>query len=279
LLLIFGTDLKKACLRLCASFLFPTPAAAADVLWMEQAQRLQEISAALLETIPVPQPLGVGPEFALKADLSFLPSPNPTVGAKLEKLPSAPVQSIPSVAASWGTTLGGSESLSAELWAGILPAGVEKLLGIKAALSQTHFGARIQLASARLGQARMTLGAGMARTQSTMTGQISSSEGSDLFTAHSTLSFTDLAFQHQRSGLWAGLALGKRRAESRLSIEEDDTDLEITDTLSNARQPYWSQLTLGLKGNSSWSFAVSELIVPDRIEMPRLTLAWSFRLH
>ncbi len=275
----FAIAFKKICLRICAGFVLPPPAAAASVLWMEQAQRLQEVSAALLETIPVPQPLTPDLALGVRADVSFLPSPNPTVGAKIEKLPSAPVQSIPSFAASWGLRLGESESVSVETWAGVLPPGVEKLLGIKATLTQTHFGARVQLGSARYGAAHVHLGAGVARTQSKMTGQISSASGNDSFSSNSVLSFADVSLQHQRSGLWAGMVLGKRKAQSRLSIEEDDTDLEITDTLSDARQPYWTQLTLGIRGNSNWGLAVSELIVPDRLEMPRVSLSWTTLLR
>lgn len=276
--MIFALDIKMNCLRLGVGLLFPTPAAA-KVLWIDQAQRLQQVSAALLDTVPVPQPLKAGLSIGIRADLSFLPSPNPTVGAKIEKLPSAPVQSIPVVAASFGVELGESESVATEVWVGVLPAGVEKLLGIKASLSQTHVGARAQLASTRLGHARLSVGAGLARTQSKMSGQISSATGSDLFTAASLVSFAEIALQHERSGLWAGSALGKRKAESRLSIEEDETDLELTDTLADAKQPYWKQFSLGLKTDSHWSFALSELMVPDRLEMPRLTLAWEMPLR
>ncbi|NBO38039.1 hypothetical protein EBU99_05600 [bacterium] len=267
---------KKIILRLVMSILLPATSAQAAVLWTEQARRLQEVSAALLDTIPVPMPLVPDLRLGLKTDLSFLPSPNTKVGSKREKLPSSPVQSIPSFFLQTGYRLGQLESISVEGWGGVLPQGVEKMMGIQASLLQTQIGARIQLASARLSSASIHLGGGFAKTSSSIKGTISSLSGSDSFTADAFLSFVDVQVQHIKSGFWGGLSIGKKTTQSRLAIVDDATDLSLTDQLTNAKQPHWSQFSLGLNLASGFKLGVSELFVPDRLEMPRLSVAWSW---
>lgn len=255
--------------------LFFVHCADASVLWIDQAQRLQEVSASLLDSIPVAVPLPNALSLGVRADVSFLPTPNPRVGGKIEKLPTSPIQSIPLIFSSVGLGLGSSERMSAEISAGLLPPGVEKLLGVKASLLQTHVGGRFQLSTVRFGQARLNMGVGMARTTSSVEGTFSSTSGTDRFSAEAQFKFAEGSVQHARSGVWAGIALGSKKTTSRLSIQEDATDLKLTDTLANARQPYWSQFTLGVAGRGRWSIALSELVVPDRVEMPRLSFSWN----
>ncbi|MEN9826673.1 MAG: hypothetical protein RI953_2418 [Pseudomonadota bacterium] len=259
-----------------AAIEFSAPAAQASVLWMEQAQRLQEVSATLLDTMPVPVPLSPSLAAGLRANISFLPAPNPRVGAKLESLPASPVQSIPSLHGMFGVSASSAESLAVEAWAGVLPKGVEKLMGIKASLMQLQWGGRAEVASQRLGFVRFVLGVGAAQTKSTLEGTISSASGTDSFTSSSQLTFANLTAQHPRSGIWGAFMIGRKKTTSRLVIVEDDTDLEVVDTLANTKQPNWIQVSLGLPLNGGLSLAISELVVPDRVEMPRLTLAWNF---
>lgn len=247
----------------------------AAVLWMEQAQRLQEVSATLLDSAPVASPLPSGLNLGMRADVSFLPTPNPRVGSKLESLPSSPVQALPTIFASAALPLGSIESLSAEVWAGVLPKGVEKLMGIQASLFQYQWGARSEISSARLGAARFVLGAGLAQTKSFIEGKISSANGGDTFTASTQLLFANLGVQHVRSGFWGGVTLGSKKTRSRLAIEEDNTDLEVSDTLANAKQPRWTQVSLGLNLTRSIGVTVSELMVPDRVDLPRISVSWT----
>lgn len=251
-----------------------TDPAQAAVLWMDQARRLQEVSATLLDTMPVALPMSSGLQLGLRADVSFLPEPNPRVGSKLEGLPSSPVQSIPSAFGSAGLPLGASESAGAELWVGYLPKGVEKMMGISASLQQVQWGARAELASARLGAARMVVGGGVAQTRSLLVGKISSQTATDSFTSTSMLSFAHLGLQHVRSGVWGSLMVGRKKTTSRLAISDDNTDLEIVDDLSGAKHPRWIQVSVGFSLFSSLSLAVSELMVPDRLDMPRISITW-----
>lgn len=248
----------------------------AAVLWMEQAQRLQEVSATLLDTVPVASPIAQNFQLGIRADVSFLPAPNAKVGSKIEPMPSAPAQMIPSLYSAASVPLGSNEALSGEVWGGYLPEGSGKLVGLKAALRQTQWGGRAELSSARLGSARLVAGGGYAVTSSSLSGTISSSQGTDTFTARSVLTFVNLAVQHSQSGLWGGVMLGKKNTNSRLSIVEDNTDLQLSDNLSNAKQPHWTQVSLGVQLGKTVSIALSELMVPDRADMPRLSLAWSF---
>lgn len=268
--------LKKILVRLAAGLLFPTQTAEGAVLWMDQAQRLQEISATFLDSLPVSQPIAAWTSLGVRADLSLLPSPNPKVGAKNEKLPSAPVQSIPLLTATTGVDLGASEGLACQAWGGVLPPGGEKLFGIKASLFQSQFGGRCQFSSTRFAPVRLGLGGGVLRTNSSLKGTISSQTASDTFTATNISRFVELNVQHLRSGLFAGLTLGNKKTTSRLAIVDDATDLTLTDTLSNAGQPYWSQYTIGVVTNSGWGVALSELVVPSRLEMPRISVSWTF---
>lgn len=263
-------------LSLVGSLFTPRSVAWASVLWMEQAQRLQEVSATLLDTMPVPVPLSPSPAAGVRANISFLPTPNPRVGSKLESLPASPVQSIPSLHGTLGIAPSASESIAMEGWAGILPKGVEKMMGIKASLLQMQWGGRVEFATQRLAAARLILGAGAAQTKSTIEGTISSVAESDSFTASSLLTFANMTVQHTRSGIWGAFMLGRKKTTSRLTISDDNTDLEIVDALANTKQPHWTQFSLGVPVMSGLTLAVSELLVPDRVEMPRLTLAWNF---
>ena len=255
---------------------FSAQTARASVIWMEQAQRLQEVSATLLDTMPVPLPLSPNLSAGLRANISFLPTPNPRVGGKLEALPSSPVQSIPSLHGTFGVPVGSAETVAAEAWAGVLPRGIEKLMGIKASLLQLQWGGRAEVASQRLGFARFVLGLGAAQTKSSIEGTISSASGTDTFTSSSLLTFANLTAQHPRSGIWGSFMIGRKKTTSRLVIVEDNTDLEIVDALANTKQPNWTQFSLGLPLSGGLSLAISELVVPDRVEMPRFTLAWNF---
>jgi hypothetical protein len=262
-------------LSCAAAGLCQSPSARAAVLWMEQAQRLQEVSATLLDNAPVASPLVPAFNLGLRTDVSFLPVANPRVGRKVESLPSSPVQTIPAAFVTAGVPLGSYEAFSAECRVGVLPKGLEKLMGIKASLMQLQGGVRAEISSSRAGSARIALGAGVTRTKSLLEGSISSSYGKDSFTADSVLSFVSAGVQHVRSGLWGSVMIGRKNTTSRLSISEDQTDLEITDSLANARQPVWTQVSLGFSLSNSLSLALSELMVPDRVEMPRLSVSWN----
>lgn len=77
-----ASDLRLAMGPSLIAGLFFVQGAEGSVLWIEQAQRLQEVSASLLDTIPVTIPLPNAFSLGVRADVSFLPTPNPRVGGK-----------------------------------------------------------------------------------------------------------------------------------------------------------------------------------------------------
>lgn len=247
------------------------------ITWETQADRLQNVSATLLDAVPIFKPIDSAVQVGYLSNISFLPKINPKVGAKSEKVPSSPVHTVPSLDFGGVFSVPGNIKLGGGFTLGYLPAGTEKLLGLKTKISEELFGGQFQTQWLFSDAFGVNVGGGYQQTKSKAKGPIASHTGSDTFDAKTKLYWGAIAADFRSVGLWAGVQAGLKNTESRLTIEEDDTDLHTTDKLEDASLPVWSQATLGWRasGGGIW-FALSELVVPARLYMTRLSLGYDF---
>ena len=262
----------RLALGLCALCL---PASASAVVWERQAERLQKVSAALLDAAPVGEPIAGALALSLGVNVSFLPSVDPTVGGKKEKVPSAPVHTVPTITGStraWGS---GDFGLGTSLWAGYLPSGAEALFGIDAKLSQAVFGGQITPTYEGLGWG-LFLPIGVQRSSADMVGAITAEGANDKFKSETTLIFIAPGIQIPALGLWANVLLADRRNVSQFTIPADDTDFRLRDSLGDADWPILTQVTIGYRPWSWLQVTASEQWTPARLLMPRFGVSYTY---
>jgi hypothetical protein len=251
------------------------PADARAIQWETQADRLQNISATLVDGMPVPRPMkfndvGVG----MTGDVTFLPKLNPTVGAKNEKVPQAKFHLIPNAEVVGAMTLGKSFGIGLRAYGGFLPPMPKFLSGIDAKLMQHDYGA-IGDASWLVSRGWIAFGqVGWHATGGVVKGKIASKEGSDTFDFKTRIIHMSAGGMHRKSRLYAAYLVGLKDTLSKLAIAEDDTSLELRDKLDDAQIPLLSQATVGWAPSFGANVALSFLYVPNRIYTTRLSLGY-----
>lgn len=246
--------------------------ASEGVTWEEQAERLQNVSATLIDGAPISWIPAEGWTLSAGAGLSLLPETNPTVGAKSEKVPASPAHAIPQVGVGYGLGFGVAD-LGARAWFGYLPSGVEQLVGIDAQMSQSAFGIA---AGARFGLSILPfVGApgvemGWQSASAEVQGAITAEDANDTFLVDSQLLFFGVGVYPESFGLHLAVVLGTKSTESSFEIPSDNTKLELDDDLSDAPLPLWLQFQAGWKFPFGLSVGLAEIWVPDRVLMPRI---------
>lgn len=245
------------------------------VLWMEQTERLQNVSASLLDGFPVLEPsvkrLGLGVKF----HLSFLPAVNPRVGSKQEKVPSSPIHTVPTFYGEYTLSLSKKMGLGLMGWLGYLPAGTEKLMGIKASLNQSQFGAAVALHS-KFSGLMLSLPLGLQSGSANLKGSITEAHANDSFQATSLLLFAAPSVKQIKTGLFGQFLMAMKKTQSTFYIESDDTTFVRQDTLQDSSLPLAFQFTLGWESKLGATVSLSELLVPNRLMMPRLSFSYTY---
>ncbi len=252
--------------------------ARAAAWWYEQAERLQHVSATLLDGPPISEPVPTRDGFVSARFLtSLLPKPNPKVGAKQEKVPAAPVHVVPTLVAGYPLMNSGRYTLVGTAWAGLLPlpASIAKSIGVNASLSQYTFGASAENMF-RLSKMILTTSAGVQFGKATLNGAITAAEAKDSFNASTTLIHVSQGIQSRKIPIWANAMVLLRRGTSRFNISLEQTEFVRTDNMSDAQVPVASQVTVGYNITNSFQMALSEYIVPDRLIMPRVSLVYQY---
>jgi hypothetical protein len=241
--------------------------------WENQAERLQKVSATLLDNVPVGDPVSAETAVELRFVISFLPKVNPTVGGKTEKVPSSPVHTIPTVQLNKMLITQKPVNVGLQVWAGYLMPGAESLFGIKAKLSQYAFGAAADFSYA-LSSGELFWNMGFQNTGATLKGEITSSHSDDTFKTQN-LSFYAAPGYHMPSlGLWANFLVGLKSGTSEFDITSDATNYKFTDTLSDGSPPFLTQIAAGWRHSSGLQVGAAELFVPKRLTMPRLIFSY-----
>jgi hypothetical protein len=243
------------------------------VTWEEQAERLQNVSATLLDGVPFTNPVTHNFSLQIQIPLSLLPKVNPTVGAKTEKVPASPVHTIPTLKISSFVGRSPLFDLGVQLWAGFLAPGAESLVGIKASLTQKAVGGAV-VPSKNLGGMNVYVSVGGQISMAELTGGITGADAHDKFTADTTLLFISPGFYSPSRLMWGSVTIGQKTTDSRFEIPSDKTTIELNDTLSDAKFAYFVQGNLGMSFQNGVQIAIAELWVPNRLLMPRMLLGY-----
>jgi hypothetical protein len=235
----------------------------AEVTWQQQAERLQKISTALTESIPVSTPVG-DKKFDAFLDLSLLPKVNSQVGSKIEETDKPPIHGIPSLR--WNHHF--HERFATRLWIGALPSFLaapltdhtvnQYLMGIEGqAKFLSHFFASF----------------GYQLSVSSIKGSITAEDHVDEVDSIAGIIYSGVG-QNTNWGFWS-VNVGARRNDSEFYIEEDETTYKFSDQLEDSSLPLFTQATIGTS-YKSFTLALSQLYVPRRLMMPKLSLIYSW---
>lgn len=257
------------------------PAApAAAVTFEDQAARLQNVNASLFDLYPKPTVPVPGYDLGAQLDFTFLPEIDGKVGSKEEKIPKAPLHLIPKAVLGAGMRTDSDILLAGRIWAGVLPPGGESLLGLDASLFHYLTGGEV-VAGFPAGASSDALLSIIAQySAAEVEGRIASKEGKDKFETNSVLVGIGVGARHridENLQVIADLRVYKKSTESTFTIEEDKTSVRLKDDLSNDAS-FGFPLTgsLGVRFRADWSLVYTQVVVPDRVVLPSITLTWHF---
>ncbi|MCX6118131.1 MAG: hypothetical protein NT027_11360 [Proteobacteria bacterium] len=248
--------------------------------WEQQAERLQMVSASLLDAQPLLSPTIDGQtkgSFRLegKAIISVLPKMNATVGGKSEQPPQPPAHSIPTIEGSYQSPQVGQGVAILRGWGGYLPESAAKTTGMKAKAKQTIFGYSlgIKLEGSPLVISNVEIGE---QTNSTfVSGGITEPEASDEFDVKTKLRFASLTITPKIfDKLWLQAQIAERTVALRFDIPADGTTFNLNDRSTAAGGNAATQFSVGYRVKGGLQAAIGVLNVPQRVTMPRLLLSY-----
>jgi hypothetical protein len=258
----------------------PSPGALAATWWYEQAERLQLVSAALLDGAPISEPVPLEPFIETRMLMSLLPKPNPKVGSKSEKVPAAPFHAVPTLVGGLPLRKDGRGTLVGTAWAGYLPLAksMAKIVGINASLSHYILGLSGEFYF-RLPRVITYSSVGGQLGNASLDGSITAVDADDSFSAKMLMFYFSQGMQLRKIPLWANGMLLFRLGNSKFNIGAEKTTFVREDTLADASVPLAVQATIGY---SIWDnrvhLALSEYMVPNRLAMPRISLLYQHQL-
>lgn len=253
-----------------------SPQAKAAVWWYEQAERLQLVSATLLDGPPIAEPVPQSGFIEARLLTSLLPKPNPTVGSKAEKVPAAPVHTVPTLVGGLPLKSSGRYSLVGTAWGGYLPLekSMAKMIGIDASLHQSIYGLSAENIF-RLQKFHLLTSLGAQVGSAELNGAITAPGAQDAFSAKMNLFYISQGIEMRSVPLWGNVMILLRRGKSTFKIKAEQTEFIRDETMADAQVPLATQLTVGISLLSRrLHLAVSEYVVPNRLVMPRVSMAY-----
>lgn len=238
------------------------------------------MSATLLDGPPIAEPVPRSSFISARFLVSLLPKPNPTVGGKKEKVPAAPAHTVPTVVFGSQFVRSGRYSLVPTAWVGFLPLpqSVGKMLGVNASMKQLLAGMSFE----NLFQlSKMTLITSVGGQWSTVnvSGGITKVDAQDTFDASLTSFYLSQGVQGRQVPLWANTMVLFRLGRSKFKITEEQTEFDRVDRMTDVPLPLSVQISVGMSMlKKSLHLAVSEYMVPNRLIMPRVSLAYQYSL-
>lgn len=245
--------------------------------WEQQAERLQNVSAAMLDDLPFAEMLSGPVSVMVKANISLLPKTNPKVGSKSESVPSSPFHTVPTVQGEVSRDLFAGWVTGARLWLGYLPAGSEKLVGLKAGIHQSVYGLS-WINRYKLGSVEPGFELGLQKSSATVKGAITASESEDEFKADTQVSYIALGLRVPTWRAWSSLLIAKRKAESEFYIPADQTRLKLVDTMDDATPAVAAQLAVGVDLQNGFQLGMAQVFIPKRLTMTRVLIGWKVAL-
>lgn len=249
---------------------------ASAVGWETQAERLQLVSAAMLDAEPMLTPIDSKWHLGLRSVVSVLPKTNATIGGKTEQPPQPPVHSVPTLELGGKYDVGAVGSLHARAWAGYLPEAAAKTTGMNAVAKQTIWGLALGYDADRLSEVIVRTDIGSQSAVGHVQGAMTEEDANDRFDVSSRIDFASLTLSPQRlKSLWLQLQVAQRRVLSRFDIPKDDTSLEFFDESRVADGNASSQIAAGYGFKNGISVAAGYLNVPGRLSMPRFLVGYN----
>lgn len=259
-----------------AIVLFAAAPQAFAVAWETQAERLQLVSAAMLDAEPMLTPVDAKWHLGLRSVVSILPKTNATIGGKTEQPPQPPVHSVPTLELGGKYDVAAAGAVHARAWAGYLPESAAKTTGMNAAAKQTIWGLALGYDADRMNQVIVRTEIGSQSGVGHVEGAMTEADASDRFDVSSRIDFASLTVSPQRfKTLWLQLQVAQRRVESRFDIPKDDTSLEFSDESRIADGNASSQIAAGYGFQNGISVAAGYLNVPGRLSMPRFLIGYN----
>lgn len=244
--------------------------------WETQAERLQLVSAAMLDAEPMLTPIDSKWHLGLRSVVSILPKTNATVGGKTEQPPQPPVHSVPTLELGGKYDVASAGAVHARVWAGYLPESAAKTTGMNAAAKQSIWGAALGYDADRLSDVIIRTDIGSQSAVGHVEGAMTEADASDRFDVSSRIDFASVTVSAQRlKTLWLQLQVAQRRVQSRFDIPKDDTSLEFSDESRVADGNASSQIAAGFGFQNGISVAAGYLNVPGRLSMPRFLLGYN----
>jgi hypothetical protein len=248
--------------------------------WYEQAERLQLVSAALLDGPPISEPVPLSPFVEFRMLTSFLPKVNPKVGSKSEKVPSVPFHAVPTLSGGLPLAKSGRGTLVGTAWGGLLPLpkSIAKTIGVNASMNQYIVGMSSEFYF-RLPTLTTYSSVGGQLGKATLSGSITAVDAQDSFEAKMLMFYLAQGVQFRKTPLWANGMVLFRKGTSAFDIGAEKTKFVRDDTLADAQVPLALQMTVGFSMlKRSLHLALSEYLVPNRLAMPRLSLIYQYQL-
>jgi len=245
--------------------------------WYEQAERLQLVSASLLDGAPVAEPAPTSTFIEARLLTSLLPKTDPTVGAKQEKVPAAPLHTVPTFVAGMPITTSGRFTLVGTGWAGylLLPESIASLMGVNATLSQYIAGASLE-SFFRLNTINLITSVGGQFGSYDLEGAITADDGEDSFKGSLTTLYLSQGVQARKIPLWANAMILMRRGTSTFKVGKEKTEFIRADTMADAPLPLAAQITVGYTLFDSVHLSASEYMVPNRAILPRVGVSYQY---
>ena len=246
----------------------------AGVTWDQQATRLQAVSASYLDAAPVGEPLrhaaGLSVAVEAKTIVSLLPQADTTIGGKTEDVPTSPVHLLPMLQLD---LLSGPVAerfqLGAQVWGAFKPAGGESLLGVDAHLSQWALGLAV-VPTCALGAFDLYGSVGYQYTSATVTGAITARGSRDRLRVTTPIVWAAPGLRLRSLGVFTTVLLGRKSTDSTFRVEADQTRLEVSDT------PVLGEVVAGWQAPFGLQVGAAELLVRERLYMPRLLLSYAY---
>lgn len=244
--------------------------------WEDQAERLQLVSAAMLDAQPLLTPIESKWHLGLRSVVSALPKTNATVGGKTEQPPQPPVHSVPTLELGTKYELGAAGAVHGRAWFGYLPQSAAKTTGMDAACRQQIWGLALGYKMDRLSEVIVRTDFGSQSATTHVEGAMTEANSSDKFDVNSRIDFASLTLAPQRlKSLWIQVQAAQRRVQSRFEIPKDDTALEFLDESRFASGNASSQIATGYDFTNGISVAAGYLNVPGRLSMPRFLVGYN----
>ncbi len=258
-----------------------TPSLAKAVTWDAQAERLQLVSASLLDAQPLLSPKqqtsdSGGFRIEGKAVVSVLPKMNATVGGKSEQPPQPPAHSIPTAEASYESPKTKIGRGLVRAWAGMLPASAAKSTGMKASCEQKINGLSLGLKADNTNFIDIALEVGQQWASTKVKGGITEPDSQDEFLVRSRLRFATLTMKLvDFPSLWFQTQIAERDVALHFEIPADGTVFDLQDESTVKEGSAATQATIGYDVGKGVQVAAGYLNVPHRVSMPRFLLSYS----